>query len=196
MSHQHNHDHHAMHSEQDRHNVHQLQKVLALTLGFSGVEYLTGWFSQSVALQGDALHMLSDSASLIVVMFGIWFHKHKWATAINAWAMLGLILSIYLQALWHLNHPQNIATVPMLWVAVIGLLVNVISYNCLGYGHGDHMHSARLHVLADLMSSIGVIVAAIVMMLTQWWWIDGVVSLMIATALIPSTFRLLIKKAP
>lgn len=189
MSH---HEHH--HTDHDRNNVGQLQKVLALTLGFAGVEYITGWLSQSIALQGDSLHMLSDSASLLIVMFGIWFHKNQWSTKINAWAMIALIVSIYGQAIWHLEQPQVIATGPMLGVAILGLVINIVSYRCLGHGHGDHMHSAQLHVLADLLSSVGVIVAAIVIMFTEWWWIDSVVSVVIATALIPSTYRLLRKK--
>lgn len=187
MSHTHTHDHT---------NMIHLRTVFGLTLVFMFLEYVTGWFTGSVALQSDALHMFSDAVSLLVAIAGIRWHKQLWATRINAIFMIILIASIYVQAWFHWMQPSVIQTMPMVIVAILGLGVNIVAYRILGHGHGHHMESAKLHILGDLLSSVGVIVSAVAMYITSWWWLDVVTSVLLATFLMPPTYRLLCEKGP
>ncbi|MDE3262168.1 MAG: cation diffusion facilitator family transporter [Acidobacteriota bacterium] len=184
-----------------------LGAALVCTLTIAVVEFVGGILANSLALQGDAGHMLSDAAALGVSFLAAWlatrpmtarrtfgFHRAEvLAALLNSVFLLGIAGWVGIRAIGRLGHPVEVAAVPVLIIAIIGLIVNLLALKILGH----HQHSnlnirgAFLHVLGDTLGSAGVIVAAIVIHFTGWNTIDSLVSIGIACLLVLSGARLL-----
>ena len=163
--------------------------------------------ANSLALQGDAGHMLSDSAALGVSFLAAWlatrpmtarrtfgFHRAEvLAALLNSLFLLGIAGWVGTRAIARLGDPLEVSALPVLIIAIIGLIVNLVALKVLGH----HQHSnlnirgAFLHVLGDTLGSAGVIVSALVIQFTGWNTIDALVSLGIAGLLVLSGVRLL-----
>ncbi|MGK7888709.1 MAG: cation diffusion facilitator family transporter [Leptolyngbyaceae cyanobacterium] len=175
-----------------------LWKVLVLVLMFAGCEFVVGHMSHSLALQADSGHMLSDGLALAIALGATWIARRStplriltsphsrielWAALINGLGLLVMAGLIAWEAYCHLQEPPTeILSIPMLITAVIGLVVNGINVGLL---HGSdtqdlNLRGALLHVIADVISSIGVIVAAIAVWIWGWTWADGAISLGVA----------------
>ena len=178
----------------------QLAIALLLIGGFAAVEFIVGHISHSLVLVADSGHMVSDGLSLALALLANWGaqrarHTHADAASTTArswetWAALVNGLSLTVIAGWvaweaidHLQAPpDNIASLPMLITASIGLAINSANIALL---HRDSQHdlnlkAAFLHVVADALSSIGGIVAAIAVAVFHWLWADGAISLLVA----------------
>lgn len=184
-----------------------LAVALACTLTIAVAEFLGGVWANSLALQGDAGHMLSDSAALAVSLLAAWlatrpmtarrtfgFHRAEvLAALLNAVFLLAIAGWVGIRAVGRLGHPVEVAAIPVLVIAVIGLAVNLVALRLLGH----HQHSnlnirgAFLHVVGDTLGSAGVIVSAVVIHFTGWTTVDALVSLGIAGLLLLSAARLL-----
>src|SRR5690606_2082960 len=158
----------------------RLSIVLAITAAFMVVELIGGILANSLALIADAAHMLSDVASLALAIFALWFSRRPAtprksfgylridipAALHNGATLIALSLLIYWQAWTRLRAPQEVEGGLMLAVAAGGLIVNIIGALLLhgASGHSLNVRGAYLHVLGDLLGSVGAIAAAFVIL--------------------------------
>ena len=173
--------------------------VLLLTGGFMVVEAVGGWLAGSLALIADAGHMLSDTAALALAWTAFrvarrphdekrtyGYHRFEILAAfVNGLVLFAIAAWICFEAVGRLREPVTVLGAPMLAVAVAGLVVNVVALLVLRGGDRGNLNvrAALLHVLGDLLGSIGAIAAAIVILATGWMPIDPILS-MVLTLLI------------
>ena len=207
MHHHHDHDHphdHAHTAAQG--SSRKLVLALGLTLGFAAVEAVAGWMSGSLALLGDAAHMLTDSLSLGLAAGAAVLaqrppsRRHSYglgraeilAAFINACAMVAIVILIAVEAVDRISHPQPVQGGIVLGVALIGLAINLVAVWLLsGHGHDLNVRGALLHVIGDLLGSVAALVSGAVILLTGWTLIDPILSLLIMLLVLVSAMRLL-----
>jgi cobalt-zinc-cadmium efflux system protein len=160
------------------------------------VEFAAGWFTGSLMLTSDAVHMLSHAAALGVSLtaiilarkqlgdhfpFGL-YRVEVLAALLNGIGLAGLSLWIVYEAILRLLHPVPVASSELVVVAVLGLVVNGITAVILvRAGHEDlNTRSAVLHLLADGFSSVVIVLGALVLAYTGWTLIDPVLSIIVA----------------
>lgn len=177
-----------------------------ITALFMSVEVLGGLISGSLALLADAAHMLTDSASLALAWFGYWlaakapdetrsfgFGRMRVIAAFtNGMALIFLAVWILIESLLRLYSPQPIMGEVMLWIAIVGLVVNLIAAFVLHGGDTDdiNLSGALWHVLGDLLGSVAAIVAAIVLLATGWTPIDALLSMLVALLVVSAGVRI------
>ncbi len=170
----------AGHSAGDSSWTHSAAKVktsvlgvaVALTLGFSIVELLGGWWSNSLALIGDAGHMVTDSASLLFALIANLVARrgvdndHSFghgrievlAAFVNGIAMLGVVIWLFIEAYERLSDPPEVAGGSVMIVAVAGLVINVLVALSLSRDKKNvNTRSALVHVMGDLLGSVAAI---------------------------------------
>jgi cobalt-zinc-cadmium efflux system protein len=183
--------------------------ALAITATFMGVEVVGGLVSGSLALLADAGHMLTDAAALGLAWIAArltmrpsdprrsyGYHRAQVLAAfVNALALFAIVAWIAYEAVQRFRAPPAIEAVTMLGVAVAGLVANVAVYLTLREGSQDNLNvaAARIHVLGDLLGSIGAIVGAIVILATGWTPIDPLLSVLVAVLILRSAWSLLRK---
>lgn len=187
----------------------RLGLFLSLVLGFAVVEWLVGSYSHSLSLQSDAGHMLTDVGAIGLALSASWLTRltlarprpgqprlEAVAALVNGVGLLALAGLISLEAWQHLSAPpMALVSGPMLGTALIGLGINGFGVWLL-HSKGDrslNLRGAFLHVVADLASSVGVIVGALCIALFQWFWVDGALSLAIAVLISSSALPLIYK---
>lgn len=203
----HRHDSHS-HATQDRGNARRLLLAFGVTAGFMIVEAIGGMISGSLALLADAGHMLTDSAALLFALLAVHFasrppsmrHTFGWlrlttlAAFVNAIALLFIIILIVWEAVQRFTHPQPVAGVTMMVIAVAGLLANVLAFWILHRGSEEknlNVRAAALHAMGDLLGSVGAIIAALVIMTTGWTPIDPILSVLVSCLVLRSAWTLL-----
>lgn len=173
-----------------------LAGVLVLVLAFAAVEWLAGSLSHSLALRSDAGHMLTDGAAIALALVASWVGRltllhpavgqgrlETIAALVNGLALMAMAGLISWEAWRHFQAPPTaLLSGPMLATALVGLGVNGVGLGLLYRERGSNLNlrGAFLHVLADLLSSVGVIVAAVAIALFHWVWLDGAISVAIA----------------
>src|SRR5512143_1456528 len=212
----HNHDHGAHSHRHDTHHAHhhaapgaghgKLIAALLLTLSFSAVEALAGWWSGSLALLSDAAHMLTDSSALGLAAAAAWLARrppsarHSYglvraevlAALFNSLLMLVLLGYIVHEAIDRFGTPHAVAGPTVIGVAAIGLGINLLVAWVLSRGeHSLNSRAALLHVLGDALGSVAAISAGIVIVTTGWTPIDPLLSLLVAALILVSALRLL-----
>ena len=180
--------------------------ALALVAGFAGVEAAAGLLAGSLALLADAAHMLSDSLALGLALFAAWLalrpatpeRSFGWRRAEVLAALANAVVLVLLggwvvwAAIGRLSDPPGVTGGWVLAAGVAGLLVNLAAARVLhGAGSGLNVRAAMLHVLADLASSAGVVVAGLVVLTTGWAYADPIAGLVIGVLVIVSTFGVL-----
>jgi cobalt-zinc-cadmium efflux system protein len=210
MGHAHGHEHgHAGHGHGPARGTsrRRLGFVLGLTWLFLGVEVAAGVITGSLALLADAGHMLTDVAGLVLALAAMKFAERPpsprrtygyqrveiLAAAANGVTLLFVAGYILYEAWQRFQSPREVAVLEVLAVAVIGLVVNVAGAVLLHAGSRTSLNvrGAYNEVLADAVSSVGVIVGALVMRVTGWLWVDPLVAAAIAVWVLPRTFALL-----
>ena len=206
--HDHDHDHHG-HDHNHSHVPSSLRALLGV-LFFTAViffaELFGGWYSGSLALISDAMHMLSDSTGLVVAAVAILLARRtatKTATygykrfevvaaLLNAVSVSIISVWIVFEAIERFRNGETIDIIVMLVVGVIGLIANIFGAIVLhGHSHENmNVRGAYLHVLVDLFGSVAVIVAALLMQFTGILWADTVASLIIAALILPRSVKL------
>lgn len=162
-------------------------------------ELVGGWISNSLALLADAGHVLTDAGALTLSLFVAWFSRQpanpkktygylRWeilAALINGATLLGISVWIVVEAVARFRNPEPVGGPLMLGIAALGLAANIGAALLLHpVGQSSlNVRGAYLHVLGDLLASVGTIVAAIVIALTGWLPADPIASL-VTTALI------------
>jgi cobalt-zinc-cadmium efflux system protein len=190
--HSHPHGDHRHHAPPAADGERRMFWVLLLTGGFMIVEAVGGWLAGSLALIADAGHMLSDTAALALAWAAFrvarrphdekrtyGYHRFEIIVAFaNGLALFAIAAWIIFEAVGRLREPVPVAGVPMLAVAAAGLVVNLVALYVLRGGDRANLNvrAALLHVLGDLLGSIGAIAAAIVILATGWTPIDPILS--------------------
>ncbi len=204
--HVHTHEHRPHHDFRSQSRS-KLWAVLALTLGFMGVEVGAGLYTGSLALLADAGHMFSDAAGLGLALIAVWFSSRPATQAksygyyrteilvsmANAIMLVGISLFVLYTAFGRLMHPPHVLSGPMIWVSLLGLLVNLIAVKIL-HSSADHslnMRGAYLEVLNDMFDSAGVLIAALIITFTGWYWVDAIISGLIGLLILPRTWKLM-----
>lgn len=186
--------------------VRRLGWVLALTALFMVVEAVGGWLSGSLALLADAGHMLTDVGALGLALLTAWIGRRpaddaktygyrRWeilAALVNGTALFGIAAWVVVEAIHRIGNPAPIDTGLFLAVAAAGLVVNLVSLFIL---HGSHEHNlnargAYLHVLGDLLGSVGALGAAAIIAFTGWVLVDPIVSVALALLILVGAWRL------
>jgi cobalt-zinc-cadmium efflux system protein len=181
--------------------------VLALTAGFAALEVVGGLIAGSVALLADAGHMLSDAASLALALVAVWLARRPATTRMsfgwrraeilaalaNGVALVAVGLWILIEALQRLPDPPHFDALPTLVIGLAGLVVNVVGAGILWRSGGESLNvrAALFHVLADLLGSAGVVVAALLAMAFGWWAADPIAALLIGILVLIGAWRVL-----
>jgi cobalt-zinc-cadmium efflux system protein len=183
-----------------------LGRALALTSGFLVIEVIGGFLTGSLALLSDAAHMMTDAAGLAIALLAVkigarpadnrrTFGYQRFeilAAAFNAILLFGVAGYILYEGVQRFITPPQIHSLPMLAIAAVGLVVNLISMRMLESGRSTSLNvkGAYLEVWSDMLGSIGVIAAALIIWLTQWVWVDAVVAIGIGLWVLPRTWTL------
>lgn len=197
--------------------VRLLQTALVLLSSFFVAELIAAMTSHSLSLLADAGHVFSDVAALAITLTATWYSSVKSksksldctiaqspnpergeivAALINSISLVAIGLWIAAESIARLQSPTpQVEGLPMLITAIIGLSINSINACCLhSCCHGDlNLKSAFVHSVADIFSSVGVILAAIAVAWLHWNWADGLISLLVSASIILLTLPLLIE---
>ena len=176
----------------------------ALTGGFMVAEVVGGIVSGSLALLADAGHMLTDFASLVLAWLAFrlarrpadWTRTYGFdrfsilAAFVNGLSLFAIAAWVAVEAVRRLLAPSEVLGGLMLWVAVLGLLVNVAAFWILSRAQGENLNvrAAALHALGDLLGSVAAIVAALVIIGTGWTPIDPILSVLVAVLILRSAW--------
>jgi cobalt-zinc-cadmium efflux system protein len=207
-AHAHAHDHglghaHAHTREADRRT---LYFVLVLASTFMFVEFAGGILANSLALLADAAHMLTDVAAVALALLALrfasrpatpektygYYRMEILAALTNGVVLIVLCVFIILEAWERFRDPVEVGGSLMLAVAVGGLTVNLIMAYLLHRSAGEslNLRGAYLHVLGDLLASVGTITAAVIILATGWWLVDPLISVVVALLILVSSYKL------
>lgn len=216
MAHEHDHQHGALHAHKKGDAQHShvretssqgiLLISLALTFGFAFVEIGAGIYANSLALISDAGHMVTDAASLLLAILAQYIAKrppsakHSFgfgraealAAFVNGIAMVLLVLWIGYEAITRFYTPHAVGGETVTYVALIGLVVNIIVAYTLSHDKKSvNTRAALVHVMGDMLGSIAALIAGLVIQYTGWMEIDPLLSLVVCLLLIKSTIGIL-----
>jgi cobalt-zinc-cadmium efflux system protein len=204
------HDHHhggGHHHHAHGHSANERSVALAacLTGTFMLVEVIGGIVSGSLALLADAGHMLTDFASLALAWLGFrltrrpadWrrtygFDRFSVLVAfVNGITLFAIATWIGVEAVQRLREPTEVLGGLMLWVAIAGLVVNLVAFWFLAQGDRENLNlkAASLHVAGDLLGSVAAVAASIVILTTGWMPIDPLLSIVVALIILRSAWR-------
>ncbi|MBS4005910.1 MAG: cation transporter [Afipia sp.] len=188
-------------------HANRLRWALVLTGTFMIAEVVGGLVTGSLALLADAAHMLTDFGGLALALLAIRFAAREATPQLtygylrtevlsaltNAVVLLLLTVYILYEAYQRFLAPPEILSGPMLIVAAIGLIVNLISMRLLAGGSSESLNvkGAYLEVLGDMLGSVGVIVAALIIMWTGWRLADPIMGAGIGLFIVPRTWILI-----
>lgn len=185
----------------------RLLVVLALVVGYLLVEVIGSLLTNSLALLADAGHMLTDAVGVGMALLAIHFAARPatptksygyyrleiLAAVANAVLLFGVAAYIMYEAYQRFSAPPDVRSLPMLGIAGVGLVVNLISMRLLSAGAQTslNLRGAYLEVLGDLLGSVAVLVAGVVILTTGWTAADPFASVVIALLILPRTWNLL-----
>lgn len=183
---------------------HRLLTAVAILLSFTIVEAVGGYLANSIALLAEAVHMLADSASLLLAIVALrvsqrpadvrrtYGHRRyqPLAAFVNGQALLLLTLWVVYEAARRLLHAPAVDARMMLSIAVIGGVANLAVFLALAGGRSLNERGARAHVLSDLLGSAAASVAAILILVQGWRLADPLLSLLVAVLIFRSAWAL------
>lgn len=185
----------------------RLLAALVVLATVTVVEVAAGFFTHSLALLSDAGHMLTDMLGLGMALaaihvadraridrqrsFGL-YRLEILAALANAVLLFAVAVYVVVEAVGRWGDAPEVLVGPMLAVAVLGLVANLVAFVLLRPGAGESLNvqGAYLEVLSDLLGSVAVIVAALVIGATGWTWVDPLVAVAIGVVILPRTWRL------
>ena len=202
-----NDEHHHEHSHHHDADAFRLSLAILINVAFVVAELAAGFHWKSSGLTADAGHNLGDVGGLVVSLlavlmtrlpptrrFSYGFHKGTvLASLLNAVMLLAAVAFIVTECVGKLLHPMIPPGLPIIVVAAIGIVVNGGTALLLEHGHRHdlNMKGAYLHMLADTLVSVGVVVSGALILLTRWQWLDPIIGLVIASIILISTIGLL-----
>ena len=184
MPHQHKHEHSHAHTPT---NKKILSTSLVIISSYMIIEFLGGYYFNSLALMADAGHMANDSLSLLLALIALFLNaqNQKRFALLNGTSLIVVAVWILVEATERWQYPTTMLALPMLGVAITGLLVNIFVTWLMMKGDHENLNikAAYLHVLADLFGSLVAIIAGLSAWLLNWQWVDlvasGILSLLI-----------------
>lgn len=200
MGHNHSHDH--------THGANKQVLLLSFIIitGYMVVEAVGGFVTNSLALLSDAGHMLSDSIALGIALFAFKLSEKAaspsktygykrfeiLAAVLNGVTLVVIALYIFYEAIGRFMNPPEVATTGMLIISAIGLAVNILVAWIMMRGADTkdnlNMRGAFLHVISDMLGSVGAIIAALLIMFFGWGWADPLASVIVAVLVLRSGY--------
>jgi cobalt-zinc-cadmium efflux system protein len=184
----------------------RLTLAFVITLLVMVVELIGSGLSGSLALLADAGHMLADAAALALALFAAWIAQRPataqrsfgfmrlevFAALVNGAVLIVIAIGIGIEAWRRLHAPPALNGALLLSVAAIGLLANVAAVFILhrGHQHSLNQRGAYLHVLGDLLGSIGALLAGAIVLAWDWTPADPIISVLIGGLILVSAWRL------
>lgn len=181
--------------------------AIILNACFMLVEFVVGWWANSLALLSDAGHMVSDVASLVLALVAVNLADTQVGDSytfglqrvpvlgalVNGATLIIVVVLIVRAAVARLVAPPEVAGYPVLIAGGLGLVVNVVSawYLHLRGGSSVNIRGALLHLIADALGSVAAIASAVVILWTGWWLIDPLLSVVIGALIVYSAWPLL-----
>lgn len=201
MSEHHTHEHHDHSSHA---HIPQDKKILALSFAiitsFMVVEFVGGYWFNSLALMADAGHMANDSLSLFLALLALFLsaQKQRYIALLNSGSLIVVALMILFEAIQRWQNPIEMMALPMLGVASLGLLINLLVAKIMLNSDHDNLNikAAYLHVLTDLFGSIIAILSGLSAYFLGWLWVDPLASMILSVLVLKSgmsAFRLALK---
>ncbi len=198
--------HHHSHSHGERSGKKRLVLAISITGSWFVIELAGGIYSNSLALIADAAHMLTDLGALSLSLFALQIstrpatHEKTYgylraeilAALANGIFLVLVGLYIFYEAYQRFLEPPEIKSVPMLLVATTGLLANLVTAYILFRSRNEslNLRGAFLHVVMDTLGSAGAILAGFLIWLKQWYLADAVVSVIVGTLVLYSSWKL------
>lgn len=174
----------------------RLLAVMALVLGLWSAEMAIGFWSHSLSLLADAGHLFSDVGALGLTLAASWLARRpaagratfghwrveSFAALVNGLSLVAIATLIAWEAVVRFKFPEPVLSLPLLLGAGLGLVVNGLNLKLLHKHSADDINikGAFLHVVADVASSVGILLAALIIYSFHWLWVDAVTSLLIA----------------
>lgn len=201
------HDHAGHAVRAGAHHRGRLWSAFGLLAALMLIEAVAAFHTGSLALLSDAGHMFTDVLGIGMALaaitaasraardpqrtFGL-YRLEVLAALFNAVLLFGVAVYVVVEAVRRFAAPPQVSAAPMLAVAVAGLLANVVAFALLRSGAREsiNIRGAYLEVLADLLGSVGVIVAAVVIVTTDWWYADPIIAIAIGLYILPRTWQL------
>jgi cobalt-zinc-cadmium efflux system protein len=204
--HSHGHGHSHSHGHSHTSNKKALLSSFILIAAFMVVEVIGGLVTNSLALLSDAGHMLSDAAALGLSFYAIKLGEKQVsqkktygykrfeiiAAALNGLTLVVISIYIFFEAFQRFFNPPEVQSTGMLMISIMGLLVNIVAAWILMKGDKDenlNVRSAFLHVLGDMLGSVGAIIAALLIMFFGWGIADPIASVIVAVLILLSGYR-------
>ena len=178
-----------------RSTIRRLALSLGITLVFVVVEILAGVFANSLALLTDAAHNLTDVLALALTWWALWitakpansgktygYHRAGILVAlVNSTTLALIALGIFYQAWKRFVVPPEVQADILIGVGAAAVVVNLVTALLVrrGADHDLNLRSAFLHLMGDVLSTLGAVVAGIIIHFTGWNWLDALVSVLI-----------------
>ena len=183
-----------------------LAVAMGITAAFFVIELVGGILTNSLALQTDAFHMLTDVVALAYALVAVWlaqrpvtlkrtygYYRVEILSAfLNGIFLWAVVIFIFYEAVQRIQRPADVQSLNMLIIAVLGLVANGLVAGVLARSRNESLNlkGAFLHVVADVLGSVGAISAGLVMLFTGWYQADPIASIMIGVLVFYSSGKL------
>jgi len=180
--------------------------ALGITASFFVIELVGGILTNSLALQTDAFHMLTDVFALAYALFAAWlaqrpvtlkrtygYYRVEILSAfLNGIFLWAIVVFIFYEAIQRIQQPPGVQSLNMLVIAVLGLMANGLVAATLSRSRNESLNlkGAYLHVVADALGSVGAISAGLIMFFTGWYVADPIASIMISVLVLYSSGKI------
>ena len=180
--------------------------AMGITASFFVIELVGGILTNSLALQTDAFHMLTDVVALAYALVAVWlaqrpvtlkrtygYYRVEILSAfLNGIFLWAVVIFIFYEAVQRIQRPADVQSLNMLIIAVLGLVANGLVAGVLARSRNESLNlkGAFLHVVADVLGSVGAISAGLIMFFTGWYQADPIASIMIGVLVFYSSGKL------
>ena len=177
--------------------------AFVLNAGFSVVEFIGGYYTNSVAITSDALHDLGDSLALLFSYFAEKFSQKKsdekfthgyrrfslLAALINGMILLSGSIYVLVDSIQRLQHPEAVYAPGMIGLALLGIVVNSVAALKLREETGLNSKMISLHLLEDVLSWVAVLVVSIILLFRPWYILDSILSILISLIILKGVYK-------
>ncbi|MGD0549885.1 MAG: cation diffusion facilitator family transporter [Candidatus Bathyarchaeia archaeon] len=180
--------------------------AVGVTAAFFVIELVGGILTNSLALQTDAIHMLTDVVALAYALVAAWFAQRPvslrrtygyyrveiLSAFLNGILLWAVVIFVFYEAIQRIQHPSDVQSLNMLVIAVLGLVANGLVAVTLSRSRNTSLNlkGAFLHVVADVLGSVGAISAGLIMFFTGWYQADPIASILIGVLVFYSSGKL------